>query len=330
MISVIVPIYNAEEYLKRCLDSLAKQSFRDFEVILINDGSTDSSQDIIDSFLNDNSSWRFKNKLNSGPSDTRNAGIELAKGDYLAFVDADDYLETDYLQALHQNLTENNSDLACCGYFDHSELGILALTNYAKILEFSSKKVFADYVLDRVGGVLWDKLFIKAIIIENDIKLNSEVRLSEDLLFVLEYLFHIRKISIVDKSLYNYNRLYENRLSKIISITQLESVLRVNDLLVEKLKNLDFSEDKIKEIQNKRLGKYIFSFMRSISEINLKYSKKIKFLNHLRSLTFYKMDWKTYDVDLVNMPFKLFFINKLNRSILVYGRALNMSKKLNK
>lgn len=114
MISVIVPIYNVERYLQKCLDSIANQTYADFEVILVNDGSTDRSAEIAETYLRDN---RFKliNKSNGGQGQARNVGLEKAKGEYVCFIDSDDFIAPEYLGKLYELLINNKADIAQCG-----------------------------------------------------------------------------------------------------------------------------------------------------------------------------------------------------------------------
>lgn len=115
LVSVIVPVYNAEKYLKKCMESILKQTYENIELILINDGSIDKSLDICNQFSKRDRRIRVIDKDNSGVSDTRNLGIMLAKGKYLCFVDSDDYIEENYIEKMILNTDE--STLTMCGYF---------------------------------------------------------------------------------------------------------------------------------------------------------------------------------------------------------------------
>lgn len=120
-ISVIVPVYNVESYLKRCLDSLLKQTYTDFELLLINDGSTDSSALICEEYASKDSRIRVIHQENAGPSAARNRGIELAQGSYITFVDSDDFVEADYLENLHTALVKNEADISICNFNSFNE-----------------------------------------------------------------------------------------------------------------------------------------------------------------------------------------------------------------
>ena len=116
LISIIVPIYNGEQYLPYCLESILKQKYHNFEVILVNDGSIDSSETICRQYVNRDDRFRYVQKGHGGASSARNYGLELVKGEYVTFIDADDWIEENYLELLHQSLKENNADISVSTY----------------------------------------------------------------------------------------------------------------------------------------------------------------------------------------------------------------------
>lgn len=117
-ISIIVPVYKVEKYLRKCVDSILAQTFTDFEVILVDDGSPDNSGKICDEYAEKDSRVRVLHKANGGLSSARNAGIEIAKGKYLGFVDSDDYIAEDMYELLYNNILKENADMSICGIYD--------------------------------------------------------------------------------------------------------------------------------------------------------------------------------------------------------------------
>lgn len=115
MVSIVIPIYNAEKFLKKCVSSVLEQSYKDFELILIDDGSSDNSSVICSEFAECDSRVIFIHQNNSGVSSARNCGLEAAKGEFIAFVDSDDYVEKDWLKLQINAMTANNADVAVCG-----------------------------------------------------------------------------------------------------------------------------------------------------------------------------------------------------------------------
>ena len=114
LISIVVPIYNVEKYLEKCINSIIIQTYKNIEIILVNDGSTDSSGKICDIYLKIDKRIKVVHKKNGGLSDARNVGIENAKGKYIAFIDSDDFLDSDFIEILYNLIIEYNADVSCC------------------------------------------------------------------------------------------------------------------------------------------------------------------------------------------------------------------------
>ena len=116
LISIIVPIYNVENYLRQCLDSIQNQTYQNFECLIINDGSPDNSADICREYVEKDSRFRYLEKENGGVSSARNLGIEHSKGQYITFIDSDDWVDSDYLEVLYKSLTDEKADVAVSTY----------------------------------------------------------------------------------------------------------------------------------------------------------------------------------------------------------------------
>ena len=116
LISIIVAIYNVDQYLEQCIDSIINQSYKNLEIILVNDGSTDNSKNICDYYSEIDKRIKVVHKKNGGVSSARNTGIDIATGDYIAFVDSDDYLELNMYETMINNLEQNQCDMGVCGY----------------------------------------------------------------------------------------------------------------------------------------------------------------------------------------------------------------------
>lgn len=209
-VSVIVPVYNSEKYLSRCVDSILNQTYSDFELILINDGSKDRSLDIIKKYEILDSRIKVVDNENNGVSKTRNIGITLAKGEYIQFVDSDDFIDKDMLNYEVDMIEANKADLVMTGLF----LDIESKNNIdTSIQTFETnisigKKEVADNVIKRLNGTYINspvnKLYKKEIIIENSILMNEGMDLGEDLIFNLDYMKHCKSIVFSEKSFYHY------------------------------------------------------------------------------------------------------------------------------
>lgn len=202
LVSIIVPVFNTEQYLNRCINSLLNQTYKNFEIIIINDGSIDESERIIKVFNDKRIKYHFQE--NYGVSHARNKGIEFAKGEYICFVDSDDYVNEKYLEMLIDSSINNMSDLSICEYNIIENNSIkktmhIKEDNYEGVLINALKK-------ETIYFSLLNKIFDKKIIIKNKIKFIEDVFNGEDMEFVIHYLNCIKKVSFVKVPLYNYCR----------------------------------------------------------------------------------------------------------------------------
>ena len=206
LISIIVPIYNAEKYIERCIKSIIDQDYKNIEIILIDDGSKDNSNKICKKIKEYDNRIKFiTNNKNSGVSNARNIGIENSNGKYIAFVDADDYIEKDIYINLYNNIKINNVDLAVCSY-TNSDKKINDL-NEEKIRQISKEDFFIEVLENKqIKGYVHNKLFKSEIIKEKNIRFNEKIYICEDLLFVCEYAKYCNTIIINNKKLYHYLR----------------------------------------------------------------------------------------------------------------------------
>lgn len=206
-ISVIVPVYNSEKYLSKTLESIAKQIFTNFEVIIINDGSTDGSIHIINEFCEKYFQFKCVNIKNSGVSAARNLGISIAKGKYLAFVDSDDFIAPNFLYELYNSIEENNADIACCNYYIHWEKYNISIPNPFALSDRVSR---ADKILNimikdiRVHFYLWNKLWKKSLFTDNNIKLPNMC--FEDIVVATRLFYNAKKIVVKSDCLYFYTQ----------------------------------------------------------------------------------------------------------------------------
>lgn len=206
-VSIIIPVYNAERWLRRCVDSILAQIYTDFELLLIDDGSTDRSGAICDEYTEKDSRIRVFHKLNGGVSSTRNLGIDYACGKWITFCDADDYVMPDWLA--NYNLSFNYSqDLICQG-------AIIQHENSQELTGVDKQQYFVDNIGDLASillkksilGFVWNKLYRKNILApqdSNSLKFNPELAFMEDEDFNLRYLLRCKKGIITEKAAYCY------------------------------------------------------------------------------------------------------------------------------
>lgn len=198
-ISIIVPIYNSEKYLNRCIDSLINQTKKNLEFILINDGSTDKTENIIKTYKDERIKY-FKNK-NQGIGKTRNFGIEKAKGKYIMFLDSDDYLEIDACEKLFEKADEEKLDLVICDYYKLYENGQREDIKLASFKNTTLKNY--PELLTEINLAPWNKIYKKDLIIKNKISFVEDLKY-EDAPFVAQCFDKANKIGKVDEMLNAY------------------------------------------------------------------------------------------------------------------------------
>ncbi|MGY6522412.1 MAG: glycosyltransferase family 2 protein [Mongoliitalea sp.] len=201
-VSVIVPVYNTQKTLNRCLDSIVSQTFSDFEAIVIDDGSTDSSSKICDEYAFKDKRFKVFHTLNAGVSSARNLGIDLARGDWLCFIDSDDFVQPNYLE----NLIVNTKDvqLVVSGLKRISQKNTTLVEFPDKIVEIEDKIFYLQqYPLSDMGYPV-SKLFKKEVLRDNSIKFDIQVHMFEDVIFLFTYLLHCKRINFTSQTAYNY------------------------------------------------------------------------------------------------------------------------------
>lgn len=205
-ISIIIPIYNSSKYLEELLDSISIQSYENFEVLMINDGSTDNSEKICFKFEKKDERFKYYYKNNSGVSDTRNFGIEKATGEYICFVDSDDLLDINYLNDLITVITTNNADLCCCTiekFKNNQPINLNSECFKGKIEIYKNIDKY-ETLYKKFSWYACNRMFSTKIINEHNIKFKADVKMGEDLLFSYEYLDYSNKVVCFDKKNYKY------------------------------------------------------------------------------------------------------------------------------
>lgn len=201
LISVIIPVYNAEKYIKRALQSILTQTYRKIEVIIVDDGSIDGSASVCSAI--DDERIIVIRQENVGPAQARNTGLEYASGEFICFLDADDYLEPDFIEILYNSI--QHADISVCGYNVVSENSKIK-SSYRPEETVVASTVAVNHVLYQksVSGFLWNKMFKKNVILNNNLHFIPSVFVGEDLLFVLRYLSFADDVVFINESLYNY------------------------------------------------------------------------------------------------------------------------------
>ena len=271
-ISVIIPVYNAEKYIRRCVESILVQTFEDFELLLVDDGSPDHSGEICDEYAQKDSRVRVFHKSNGGTASARNYGLDHFQGDYVAFIDNDDYVEPTYLDDMLNAMTRCGADLVCCGvwYFEKSDgsYGRLRITDSDK--EYNRSEALIEMLgSDSYDVWLWNKLFKASIIKNNGIKLCNGVGYADDMGFVTDYIMHCSKVVYISKTLYHY-MYYEKSSSHATVVNG-----KFNYMHLDLLKGYEMILNTVKPLHDKAVTTavkgYIFSMSRFIADLFLSF-----------------------------------------------------------
>ena len=247
-ISIIVPIYNASKYLKKCLDSLVNQTKKELEFILINDGSTDDSESIIKSY-NDNRIKYFK-RGNHGIGKTRNFGINKSTGKYIMFLDSDDYLEEDACELLYKKIEKDNLDLVVCDFYKviNNSNNLEKITNFKN----TSLKDNPNLLLD-INLAPWNKIYRSDLIKNNNIKFIEDLKY-EDAPFVALALLKSKKIGKVDKPLINYT--IHDSSETTVRDKRVFDIIKIVDIIRNHFKDYTWSREVIDTLTIKILVNY--------------------------------------------------------------------------
>lgn len=237
-VSIIIPIFNCEKYISKALESVLKQTEKNIEIICVNDGSTDKTMEILSRFKDDR--IKFINKPNSGVAKTRLQGIEIARGDYICFIDADDTIEPDFLSKLLSKAEKENFDIVVCGYKRYYDIEknkySIEMTNRKDIHNINKK---LDEVIT-INSALWNKLY-KTSLVKKINSIDNYPRIAEDSILFLQILRNARSIGFVNEALYNYYI----RLEGLSSIVYKNDILTMEKALLEVKKQFSNSDKNI-------------------------------------------------------------------------------------
>jgi len=293
LISVIIPIYKVEKFLNKCLQSVVNQTYTNLEIILVDDGSPDKCPIICDEWAKKDNRIQVIHKENGGLSSARNAGIDIANGEYLAFIDSDDTIECDYVEELYNTLIEKNADLSICGInFINEDGSTHKIIGEIQPIYFSEEKKY-DLLLQRSTMVVvaWNKLYSKKIFNSLRYPINKK---HEDEFVILDILNNTKKgIAITNKKLYNY--LYrENSIMTSNSPKGIYDPMEAYKIRYDKINYLPVKNDTGRKI----LQEYIEAYQKFYK--NKEISKDV--------LCKFKLDYKKYKKCLNTLLLKLKFM----------------------
>ena len=281
LISIIIPIYNSEKSLRKCIESVINQTYRNIEIILVNDGSTDSSQKIIEEYKKKDDRIVCITKENSGVSDSRNVGIENSNGKYISFVDSDDFIENMMIEELYKCLIDKDVDaVRCKACIDNGKS--LEIENFYNL---DNKKINSLEIKDNLYHFIIDKesinCFVYTLLIKKDkiVSFNSKFFFMEDKDFYVRLLLNLNSIYFLNKSLYYYSY-NEKSLSKDVNNCEknIFAILDVTNSIKDLLTSKNILNEKYLKDINNNIFNLIFFELKIFSRVQKKSYKFIKFV----------------------------------------------------
>ena len=268
-VSIIVPVYNAEKGIRRCVDSILGQEFTDFELLLVDDGSTDGSPAILDAYAAADPRVTVIHKPNSGVSATRNLALGKAKGTYIQFLDADDWITEDATKLLVRSALENNADMVIADFYRVVGDDVARKGQIGGDATSLSRQEYADLMMkdpaDFYYGVIWNKLYRASIIRDHGVRMDETLNWCEDFIFNLEYVLHVRTVAVLRSPIYYYVKTE----GSLVSRTDLTDVVRMKRTVLGYYRDFYrsvFDEDEYKR-RRTDIYRYLVSFATDDSAI---------------------------------------------------------------
>ena len=220
LISIVIPVYNVEDFVGKCLSSVKKQKYENLDIVIVDDGSTDESSKICDEFAKNEKRARVFHKKNGGLSDARNFGIKKAKGEIIAFIDSDDFIDENFIDAMYEEMIRNDADIVVCGY-DLVRPEPKTISGRDAVIKLLTKQ-------ENVDTVVWNKLYKKSLFINNDIWFPKGKK-HEDTLITYKIFSKAKIVVYLDKSLYYY----VDRSGSIMKTEKIEERLMMRELAAQ-------------------------------------------------------------------------------------------------
>lgn len=271
-VSIIVPVYNVSNYLPSCLDTLINQTYRNIEIILIDDNSTDNSLEICNKYKEKDPRIIVIHKENGGAASARNYGLNIYTGEYVSFVDSDDYIELNYIEKLVSMLEKYNADISVCSFFDVKNTNVKAFDYHCDVIEYDDEGFLKRFLDDWTCGLLWNKIFKSGVVKNIRMKEGHKI---DDEFFTYKLIMNSKKVVLFNNPLYYYRQ----RMDSVMNLEK-NQVLLLDD-------RLEYLEERYKTIKknyenlsNIYFVDYLYTVIRNKKKFNINQNKKIKkFLN---------------------------------------------------
>ena len=323
IVSIIMPVYNSEKTVKRAIESIINQTYLNWELIIVNDGSTDKTLEICSEYI-DNLKIKIIDKKNEGPSSARNLGINKASGKYIMFIDSDDIYESNIIEKMLNHITSDR--MVCCNYYKIN----FEKKQYKKIQQdivVSNDKL--QYFVEETQkntlfNIIWNKIYLKDIIVENNILFDEQIDFGEDLEFNIEYFKYVKSAYLIKEPLYNY---YIENSSSSFKYRENDFFIRLHN--VEKLEELYTLKNYCKDFV---IEKYLEAFIQSSARYIQKCKNKKICIEKISqyidaiSLKIFRKEVKIYSLE-EKIIYNL-IKNKKSKQIYIFLKIRNFIKKV--
>ena len=335
-ISIIVPVYNVDRYLEDCINSILNQSFYNFELILINDGSKDCSGEICDNYASKDKRVKVIHKNNEGVSIARNIGIDMSKGKYIMFCDSDDVVEKDWCRSLYNLYTNNHNSVAVCGfniinYRNNKSENIFKIFNKDKKINYLKVKDFYELYDKNLLNYPWNKIYDAKIIKENKIKFEENITLGEDLLFNLKYFEFVKgDIVVLNECKYNYilrdNESLDNKYYKDLFGIYTMLYKSIYDHMIIFKSDISIYIEKFYNSYFYMLNRVLKNTFHSKSNMN--FIQKIKYNSEVMKSEEFKECLRYSDLDKMSLVYKKLYLRGNYILIYIYENLSKFKSKL--
>ncbi|MFI3227138.1 MAG: glycosyltransferase [Clostridia bacterium] len=296
LISVIIPVYGVEKYLDRCINTIVNQTYKNLEIILVDDGSKDNCPAMCDEWAKKDGRIIVIHKENQGLGLARNSGLSIATGRYVAFIDSDDFVDVEMIEKLYTNLVDKSCDTVYCGFYKYyNEKVVVPVESMYNEVCIENEKIISDVLLNMIATLpdekkecllsmsVWHALYSKEIIDEYNISFPSEREfMSEDMIFDIDYLQRAKKIYFFDTPLYYYSCENQNSLTQNYKLEEFSRQIKQVRKMETELNKILPSDDYKLRLQRYLLGRLRTCIMKA-SRMREK-DKNFNFYQHIKEL----------------------------------------------
>lgn len=328
LLSIVIPVYNAENYLDMCLQSVYNQTYQNWECILVDDESKDRSSDICKGWQKKDSRFKYYRKKNGGVADARNFGIDYSEGEYIAFVDNDDLLHPTMYERLIENLEKSNCDVSCCGYVqDYRSYKdvIFDIMNHLKANEVkildNREDIYYSIVKGKgIEGLIWNKVYKKRDV--NNIRFNSNVSLVDDAEFSIRFFKNVDKVCYTDSVYYHWMQHRDNQ-TTTGSYLKYENAAYAYETMVNDVQIIIEDNKTIDILKSHSLIWHINALEKGIKEKALDRDRKLYYKRIVKKYTKYSCYYNK------NVQIKAWLIDNVLPGYTVYIYCKKLMEKFN-